>query len=124
MDLGDQRAGGVNRNHVSIICCGYDRARYTMRRKYHRRAFGHLVQLFDKNGTLCRESIDNGFIMDNFVPDIDRLAKFLQRDLDNSYRAINACTKSARGRQCQLFYHFFHSVCCCLFRVLRSIAVQ
>ena len=70
----------------------------------------------------CAANPSTTVLLYNFVPDIDRFAKFFEGKLDNSYRAIDARTKPRGAANVSCFTIFFIvSVVACL--VLRSIAV-
>jgi hypothetical protein len=54
----------------------------------------HLIQLIDEIGALGAQAFDDMTIMDDFVPNIDRGAVFIDRTLDDLDRAFDAGTKT------------------------------
>src|SRR5215475_15499435 len=69
-----------------------------MRREDHRGiGFGDLVELFHKNGAFALECVHHVAVVDDFVAYVDRWAKFLQRQLDNLDRPVDAGAKAAGG---------------------------
>jgi hypothetical protein len=62
-----------------------------------------LGQFFDEYSSLSLETFDNGPVMHDLVPHIDRRTKSLNRQLDDPNRSIDACAKAARRgqEQCQ-----------------------
>ena len=61
-------------------------------------AVGHFVELLDKDRTFGFKHIDDEFIMDDFMPDIDRRAIFFDGEFDDMDCAINPGAKAARCR--------------------------
>jgi len=57
----------------------------------------NLVQLINKNRTLCAQTVDYEFIVDDFVSHINRRTMLFERQLDDFDRAVNARAKATRG---------------------------
>src|SRR3546814_2100864 len=55
MDLGDERAGGVEIIEPARLGVGRHRFGHAVRRKHHRRAVGHLVQFLDEHRARSEE---------------------------------------------------------------------
>ena len=73
--LGDQRAGGVEREQVAAAGFGRNGARNPVRREDDRLAVVRdLVEFLDENGALLAQAVDHVAVMDYFVADIDRCA--------------------------------------------------
>jgi hypothetical protein len=68
-----------------------------VRREDHRHAVGHLVQFLDEDRALGLQRVDHELVVDDLVPDIDRRAIFLDRQLDDADRAVDARAEAARG---------------------------
>ncbi len=72
MDLGHQRAGGVDREDFARSGVFQNHLRHTMRGKNHRLfRIWHLVELLDEYRTLGLQPFDDIFVMHDLVPDID-----------------------------------------------------
>ncbi len=69
--------------------------------KDHRAIIRHFVQFFDKDSAQIPQSIDDKFVVHDFVPHIDRRAPFLQRHFHDLDRPVHACAKAARGGKVQ-----------------------
>ena len=96
VDLGDQRAGGVEIGESARGRFRRHRLGHAVRREHDRHAVGHLVQAFHEHRALRLERIDDIAIVDDLVPDIDRRAVFLDRQLDDANGAIDARAETAR----------------------------
>ena len=70
-----------------------------MRGEDDRRAFRHLIQLFDEYRAHALEALDHEAIVDDFMTHIDRRAVLLQCNFDDLDRAIDAGTEASRSRQ-------------------------
>jgi hypothetical protein len=68
-----------------------------MRRKYDRSAVRYIVQLFDKDRSHAAQAVNHKAVVDDLMPDIDRRAVAIERDLDDLDRSIDAGAKAARG---------------------------
>jgi hypothetical protein len=98
MHLGDERAGGIEVEHVA----GPGRRRHGLRhpvcRKDHGRLrFGDFVQLLHKNGAFGSQGLHHVPVVDDLMANVDRSAILLERQLDNLDGAIDTGTKTARG---------------------------
>ena len=96
MDLGDERAGGVDVDHVAPPCLGRDGLWDTVRGEDDRPVVGRLLELLDEDGALVTQAVDDVAVMHDLVPDIDGCAPFLERHLDDLDGAIDAGAESAR----------------------------
>ena len=101
VDLGDQRAGGIEIEHVARLA---PRPAPTLARRGRRRppagpVSGHLVELLDEDRALALQAVDHVAVVDDLVADIDRRAPFLQRHLDDLDRPVDTGAKAARRAQ-------------------------
>ena len=62
----------------------------------------NFVEFINKNRALRTQAVDNKFIVDDFVPYINRRAMLFERKFDNFDGAINARAKAARG--CEQYF--------------------
>jgi hypothetical protein len=95
MDLGHQRAGGVEDGqaaHGGFLLHGPGDA---VGAEYRDRKRRHFRQVLDEDGALVLQAFDHVFVVNDLMPHIDRRAIFLERALDDLDRTYNACTKSA-----------------------------
>ena len=96
VDLGNQRAGGVQNRQSARRRFLNDRLGHAMGAEHRDRAFGHFVQLFDKAGALVLQRFDDMAVVHDLMAHIDGLAIFFERALDDVDRPHDARTKAAR----------------------------
>src|SRR4051794_3733910 len=96
VNLGDERAGGVDVGEVAALGCGGHRFGDAMRRKYYGPVIGHLVEFVDENRTELAQAVDDVAVVDDFVPHIDGRSEPLERKLDDLDRAIDAGAETTR----------------------------
>jgi hypothetical protein len=84
MDLGDQRAGGVEDVEAALFGFASHRLRHAVGAEDQGGAVGNLAQVFDEDGALGLEVIDHVAVVHDFVADVDRAAKLFQRAFDDS----------------------------------------
>ena len=97
MDLGDQRAGGVDIEQVAAARLGRHGFRHAVRREHHRPVVRHLVELVDEDRALGLEVLDDIAIVHDLVTDIDRPAVALDGALDDLDGALDAGAETARA---------------------------
>ena len=97
VDLADQRAGGIDINHLPVLGGGRDRLGDAMGREDDGPVVGAFVQLFDKNSALVAQAIDDKAVVHDFVAHIDRRAPFFERHFHDLDGTVDTCTKPARG---------------------------
>jgi hypothetical protein len=97
MDLGDQRAGGVDKDEVAACGLCRHRFRHAVRREHHRTVVRHLVELLDEDRPLGLEARDDGAVVHDLVADIDRPAVALDGALDDLDGTIDAGAEAARA---------------------------
>ena len=96
MDLRHQRTGGVNNLQPALLGPVTDRRRNPMRGINNPGAFRDLIQLIDEDRALLRQISHNIAVMNDFLADVDRRAKGIQRNLDDVDGTHNTCAKAAR----------------------------
>ena len=99
VDLGDQRAGGVEHRQAAGGGFFLDAAGHAMGAEDGHGARRHLAQILDENRAFGLQALDHVFVVHDLVADIDRRAVFLQRPLDDLDGAHDAGAKAARLRQ-------------------------
>jgi hypothetical protein len=96
MNLGHQRAGGVDHRQIAIGRFALHAFRNAMRAEDRDCAVGNLRHVLDEPGALRFQRFDHVFVMDDLVTHIDRRAVFLQGALDDVDRPHHAGAKPAR----------------------------
>src|SRR5690606_12329303 len=96
VDLADQRARGIEIDHLPPVRFCRNRLGHAMGAEHHRPIFGYFVELFDKHRAFGSQAIDYEAIMDDLVPHVDRGAKASERTLHDLDRAVDTGTESAR----------------------------
>jgi hypothetical protein len=97
MDLGNQRAGGVDREDFARFGIVQNRLWHAMRGKDHWLfRIWHLVELLDENRALGLQPFDDIFVMHDLVTDIDRRAMDPERFLHGIDGAHDSRAETAR----------------------------
>ena len=96
MDLGDQRAGRVDIEHLAPRGLGRHRLRHAMGREDHRPVGGHSSSSSTKTAPLRAQPVDHVLVVHDLVADVDRRAPFLERHLDDLDRPVDAGAEAAR----------------------------
>ena len=97
MDLGDQRAGGVDEEQVATSGLGRHRLRHAVGGEHDGAVVRHLVELVDEDRALGLEAFDDVAIVHDLVADIDRPAVALDGALDDLDGTIDAGAEAARA---------------------------
>ena len=98
MDFRDQRARGVEEEHLAGAGCRWDRLRHSVCREYHRRVrIRDLVQLLHKNGAFGLKVVDDESVVDDLMSHVDGRTVFLQGQLDDLDGAVDARAEASRG---------------------------
>ena len=96
MDLGDERAGGVEYTRGPRASASARTAfEHTVRREHDRAAGRDFVQLLDEHRALRLEVVDDELVVDDLVADVDRRAELRKRLLDDRDRAVDTGAKAA-----------------------------
>jgi hypothetical protein len=99
VDLGDQRAGGVEHRQAARRGFLLHTARHAVGAEDSDRKRRHLGEILDEDGALVLQAFDHVLVVDDLVADIDRRAIFLERALDDLDRPHHARAKASRLRQ-------------------------
>ena len=103
VDLGDQRAGGVDRVQArASAALAWTLGRHAVRREHHRGALGHLGLGLDEHRPAVAQLLDHVLVVDDLLADVDRRAVELERALDRLHGAVDARAVAARRREQQL----------------------
>ena len=110
MNLGHQWTGRIDGDHVAVVRFLDNGTGHPVGGKDDWRAFRHLVEFLDEDGTLFGKSVNHGTVMHDLVTHIHRCAEFLQRHLDDAHGAINAGAETARCGKMKVFPVFCHGL--------------
>ena len=99
VNLGDERAGGVDHPQSTPFAAFADGRRNTVGGVNYTLTVRHVVDLVNKNGALFGQFIHNIAVMDNFAANVNRRAKGLKRNFDDVDGTNNAGAKAARFEQ-------------------------
>ena len=102
VDLGDQRAGGVEIEEIARLRIGRHRFRHAVRGKHHRRlrcSAGISSSSSMNTAPLLLQPLDDVAVVHDLVADIDRRAIFLQRQHDDLDGTVDAGAKAARSSE-------------------------
>src|SRR3546814_6450669 len=89
MDLGDERAGGVEIIEPARLGVGGHRFGHAVRRKPHRRAVGHLVQFLDEHRALGFQAVDHELRSEEHTSELQSLMRIsyavvcLKKNIEN-----------------------------------------
>jgi hypothetical protein len=99
VDLGHQRAGGVD--HLELACPGLrvDLGRDPVGGEHHGRALGDLVELVHEDRAPGLEPAHHVQVVDDLLAHVDGRAVGLQRDLDDVDGTVHPGAVAARRRQ-------------------------
>src|SRR5258708_19630840 len=97
MDLGDQRAGGVDDDEVAACGLRRHRLRHAVRREYHGTVVRHPVEFLDEDRSLGFEALDDAAVVHDLVADIDRPPVARDGALDDLDGTIDAGAEAARA---------------------------
>jgi hypothetical protein len=97
VNLRNQRAGRVEIVEPARFGIGGNRFGHAMRRKDDRRTVRNLVKLIDEDRAFGFQAVYDETVMHDLVADIDRLAIFLDGELDDGDCAIDTGAETARG---------------------------
>jgi hypothetical protein len=95
MDLGHQRAGGIENLQVAALGLGPYRQRDTVGAENNRGTIRDIRKILYKDRTFSAQILHDKPVMHHFVPDVDRGAKTRQREFDDVDGAIDTGTETA-----------------------------
>ena len=99
VDLGHQRAGGVDRLQAAHPCLRVDDGGHSVRGEDDGGALGHLVGLVDEDRTALLQGVDDVLVVHDLLADVDRRAVELQGLLDGHHGPVDAGAVAARRRE-------------------------
>ncbi len=99
MHLGNQWTGCVYVNHLALFSLGGYGFRHAVGGENHGAICWAVFELLNKHGPFGAQAVNDEFVMNDLMADINRRAPFLDRHFDNLDGAINARAESARGSQ-------------------------
>jgi len=99
VDLGDERAGGVNDPEAAALAEFADGGRNAVSGVNDALAVGDVVDFMNEDCALFRQLIDDIAVMDDFAADIDGSAEGFKSDLNNIDRAHYASAEASRLEQ-------------------------
>ena len=102
VDLGDERAGGVDRIQPSRRGAGVNARGHAVGREHHRRAGWDLSLRLNEHGSALAELLHDVLVVDDLLAHVDRRAMKLQRALDRLHGPIHARAIAPRRGQQQL----------------------
>ena len=95
VDLGDQRAGGIEHGQAALFRVILDAARDAVRAEDRNGAGRHLAQVLDEARAFCAQAFDDMAVVHDLVADVDRRTVDLQRSLDDVDGANDAGAEAA-----------------------------
>ena len=101
MDLADQRAGGIDIDHVAGLCRGRHGFRHAMGRENHRAIIWAVTEFLNKHRTFVAQTINHEFIVNDLMAHIDRCPPFFQSHLNNLDGPVHARAEPARRSKVQ-----------------------
>ncbi len=107
MDLGDERAGGVDNAQSAILGAIPFAGRDPMSAEDHALAGGNLVEALDKNRAFAFERFEHETVVDDLMAHVERAAVRAQRAADRLDRAIDAGAEAARLSEDDFFDRCF-----------------
>ncbi len=103
VDLGHQRAGGVDRAQPAAVGLGVDRRRHAVGAEDGHRALGdRVVELLDEDRPALAQLLDDVLVVHDLLAHVHRRAVELERVLDRLHGPVDARAIAARGGQEQL----------------------
>ncbi len=95
MNLGNERAGGVQHVEVAFLRGHLDALCHAVRAENGHGAVRHLIEFLDETCALVAQIFNHMPVVDDFVAHVDGCAMFLQGAVDNFDRANDPRTKAA-----------------------------
>jgi hypothetical protein len=108
MDLGHQRAGGIEDRQAADGGFLLHAPGHAVGAEYGDRQRRHLRQILNEDRAFVLQAFDHVFIVDDLMPDIDRRTIFLECALDDLDCTYHARAKSAGLRK--IYFHWEISV--------------
>ncbi len=99
MDLGDQRAGGVEIEHVAPLGLAGHRTGHAMSREDHRPVVRRVAQVLDEHRAQGPQPLDHVAVVHDLMADIDRRPILLDGALHDLDRPVDAGAEASRAGQ-------------------------
>ena len=99
VNLGHQRAGGVDRPQLPLAGNAANLRRHAVGGEEQRGPERHLGQIIDKRHAAAAKMLDHVLVVDDLVIDVDRRLERRQGQLERLDRHVDAGTKPARTGQ-------------------------
>ena len=96
VDLGDERAGGVDHLEAALAAPRLDRLGDAVRAEHRDRALRDLVDVSTKLRALALQRLDDVLVVDDLVAHVDRRPEAAQRPLDDLDRPLDPGAEAAR----------------------------
>ena len=112
MDLGDERAGRVDRLQAALLGALADARGDAVGGEDADRALGHLGLLLDEDRAALAQLLDDVLVVDDLLAHVHRRAVELERAFDRLHGPIDARAVAARRRQQQLLDGVRHDCHC------------
>ena len=107
MDLGNERAGGVDNAQVAVLGAVPFAGRDAMSAENDALAGGHLVEALDKNRAFAFQCLEHEAVVHDLMAHVERASVGTQRTADSLDGTIDAGAESARLSQDDFFYRSF-----------------
>jgi hypothetical protein len=99
MNLGYQRAGSINSDHIPAFSLRNDCSGHAMGGKHNRSTFGNFIEFLNKDSPHPGQTVYDMPVMHDLVADIDRCAEFLKCDFNYTDGAVDTGAEAAwRGK--------------------------
>ena len=105
--LGDERTGGVDDRQTAFLGLVLHRLRDTVGAEHGDGVVGDLVQFLDEDRALGAERLDDAFVVDDLVADVDRRSVEIEGPFDNLDGPFHAGAEAARLGQDHPQVHLF-----------------
>jgi hypothetical protein len=103
VDLGHQRAGGVDRVQPAAVGVGVDGGRHAVGAEDGDGALGdRVVELLDEDRPALAQLLDDVLVVHDLLAHVDRRTMQVERVLDRLHGAVDAGAIAARRRQQEL----------------------
>src|SRR5579884_1658234 len=105
VNLGDQRAGGVDYVQPALLRLLAHSRGNAMRAENDARALGHFLEFLDENGPGAAQLVDDMAVVNDLLADVNRRAVKIEHNLHDIDSAHHARAKTARTQQDNALLH-------------------
>ena len=95
MDFGYQRAGGIKNAETTLCRFFLDCFGYAVSRVNQCGTLWDIRQVIDKYGTFCPQIVDDEFVVNDLMADVNRRAEFFECTFNNADGTVNTGTEAA-----------------------------